>query len=513
MLKSTHDLMKMSKKRKEQSLPALAPPPKRMKPAPAKITQENPPDLKNLIDKIRSNSEKIGQARKNTVLIKPHEVPIKAKGKKALLKDKLAVKKNNMKITKFCSPNNGNKLIHKKCSAAKPQELQTKQKFCSSKTVNENTSAKCPVWNAQESITKSETMSSDEQDHVSMDVLEDDLKLSDDESVSSPQENKAKSENLSDDEAARMLDSLIEEDEQVTSSSNSEPVIDDAKNTAPSSSSPSPKQTKAEKRKVKKLKEKERKSVEFHELRAQATNEYIRTLFPEDYRKRRNSQKSSKPINLLIEEKAKDDCSQQTKVKQMETKTNEKKDKSKTRNQATLQPVDAHIALNNAHPNIITGQQQATTQMPGNSHFWNTNQMSGYNQHMNENMISGYNQYINPNQMSGYNQYMDPNQMSGYMQQMNPNQMSRYSQQMNPNQMSRYGQQMNPNQMSRYSQQMNPNQMSGYSQQINPNQMYGYSQQMNPNQMIGSHHQINPNQTSGYSHPIIGFPNQMPRYQ
>ena len=98
MLQSTADLVKMSKKRKEQPLPAPAPPPKRLKPAPAKASQEKAPGLKNLKDKIHSNSEKIAQARKNMVLIKPHEVHIKSKGRKALLKDKLAVKKKNMKI-------------------------------------------------------------------------------------------------------------------------------------------------------------------------------------------------------------------------------------------------------------------------------------------------------------------------------------------------------------------------------------------------------------------------------
>ena len=358
MLKSTEDLMKMSKKRKEQPLPAPDPAPslKRMKPAAAKASQENTPELKNLIDKIHSNSERIAQAKKNIALIKPHEAHITAKGKKALLKDKLAVKKSTMKISKFCSPNTGNKLILKKRSAAKPQEVQTEPKFCSSQTVNKNTSAKCPVWNSQESKTKSETMSSDGQDCMPKDILEDDLKLSDDESVSSPQENKAKSEDISNDEAACMLDRLIEEDEQATSSSNSEPVIDDGKNTAPTSSSPSPKQAKAEKGNRKLLKKKERQSDELHELRAQkqkATNEYIRMLFPEEYRKRRCSQKSSHPINLLNDEKAKDDYSQTSKVKQMETKTNKKKNTNTTRNQVIQQPVNALIALNNAHPNII----------------------------------------------------------------------------------------------------------------------------------------------------------------
>ena len=497
MLKSTEDLMKMSKKRKEQSLPA--PPPKRIKPDPAKATQENPPELKNLIDKICSNSEKIAQERKSTVLIKPHEVPIKAKGKKALLRDKLAVKKSNMKVSKFCSPDTGNKLILKKRSAANPHEVPTKPKFCSSKTVNKNTSATCPVQDAQESKTKSETMSSDEQDRMPKDILEDDLKLSDDESVSSPQENKAK--DLSDDEAASMLDRLIEDNEQSISSSNSESVIDDGKNTAPPSSSPPPKQAKAEKGKVKLLNKKERKSIDFHELRAQATNDYIKTLFTEEYRKRRCSQTSSQSVNPFNDEKGKDDYSQPAKVKQMETKTNDKKSKNKTRNQAIQQPVNAVIASDNAHPNIITGQQPTTTQMPGNRQFWNTNQMSSYSQHINQNTISGNSHQMNPNQMSGYNQHM------------NANQISRYSQQMNPYQMSGYSHQMNPNQMSGYSQQINPNQMYGYSQQINPNSMYGYNQQINPNPMYGYSQQINPNQTSGYSHLMSGFPNQMPRYQ
>ena len=141
-------------------------------------------------------------------------------------------------------------------------------------------------------------MSLDEQDRMPKVIFEDDLKLSVDESISSPQENKAKSEDISDDEAAHMLDRLIEEDEPATSSSNSELVINDGEKPAPLSSSPSPKQAIAEKGKGKLLKKKERKSNKLHELRAQkhkATNEYTKTLFTEDYL-------SSQPLNPLNDE-------------------------------------------------------------------------------------------------------------------------------------------------------------------------------------------------------------------
>ena len=544
MLQSTEDLMKMSKKRKEQSLPA--PPLKRLKLAQTKESSQSSAELQTAIHKVCSKLKMNVPEKKSIAVINPEDITITARGRKAVPKYKPAVEKKNMKKNRFCSPIIDSKITPTKSPVSKAKERITKSNSCSSKIKNKNTPTKGPVKKQQEDKTKSEKKSLDDKDSTLKDLFGDDYELSDDESVSSPQENESKSEEISLDEQDRMLQGLLgdefslasssssddknalssksedisdKEGAPATSSSNSDPVTNGKTIEPPLpslSTSLSPKQTKAAKKKGKVLSKKDSMLDEYRAQRVKRTNEYLSMIFPEDYRKRR-LQKSSPQTSSLNDQQVQDQTPI-TQAKQMEAKVQFDQMKQQDTNMVPDQPKPMETAVTNSQPqrtmaNVVNNQpktinntrqnksgkeaiQRPVNALPaGNNAHPNivrrqqqqAYQISGYTQPGNphNNQMSGYYQQGYPNQMSAYNQHGYLNQMSGYNQPMNQTQMSGYSQHGYPNQMSGYNQPMNQTQMSGYNQHGYPNQMSGYNQHGIPNMMSG--QPWNPNQLWNPH--------------------------